>query len=151
MRRGRCISIAHDRWNNDSSQFRSRHRHWLDMVRWERGKKKKIDVEIEEGSSIDWRKWRVLVLLPWQSYIVIDKRLFLVSFISVLSLSFLFFFSFFFLFFLLVTVLSMDGTNFIDSRMSHVVAFIVEVERCVDSCNKKQNECNETLSRKLLM
>lgn len=45
----------------------------------------------------------------------------------------------------------MDGTNFIDSRMSHVVAFIVEVERCVDSCNKKQNECNETLSRKLLM
>lgn len=114
-------------------------------------KKKKIDVEIEEGSSIDWRKWRVLVLLPWQSYIVIDKRLFLVSFISVLSLSFLFFFSFFFLFFLLVMVLSMDGTNFIDSRMSHVVAFIVEVERCVDSCNKKQNECNETLSRKLLM
>lgn len=60
-------------------------------------------------------------------------------------------FSFFSLFFLLVTVLSMDGTNFIDSRMSHVVAFIVEVERCVDSCNKKQNECNETLSRKLLM
>lgn len=105
----------------------------------------------------------VLALLPGQIVRSTGALLFPLPFSSIFflfrfSLSPLLLFSFFFsfpfspvflspLFFtgsVLVTVLSMDSANLIDSRMSRVVAFIVEAERCIDGRNKKQDQRNET-------
>lgn len=107
-------------------------------------------MEIEEGSAstggnrgprliallivytIDSSTSFVFFLLPICSFFVFSPSFFLFpSLFCALFLSFS------------VTVASMDSANFIDSQMSRVVAFIVEVERCIDGCNKKQNDCNE--------